>query len=385
MSAVHQRLRLGMIGGGQGAFIGAVHRIASRIDNEWELVAGCFSSSPERGAASAAELGVEAERAYASFEAMAEAEAARDDGVDAVAIVTPNHLHFPAAKPFLERGIHVICDKPLSATLDEAKAFKALADSSGAIFALTHNYSGYPMIRQARAMVEAGELGAVRVVQAEYPQDWLTQSLESEGQKQASWRTDPAQSGAGGSIGDIGTHAYQLARFVTGLKLERLRADLQSFVPGRRLDDNAHVTLQFAGGARGMLWSSQVAVGNENALRLRIYGEKAGLEWSQENPNQLWFTRFGEPTQLLTRSGAGANGAAQRVTRIPAGHPEGYLEGFATIYTEMARAVRARQAGDDLAEGVLFPGIEDGIEGVAFVDACVRSSAADGAWCKLDM
>lgn len=385
MSTMHKRLRLGMIGGGQGAFIGAVHRIASRIDDEYELVAGCFSSSPERGAASAAELGVAADRAYASFEAMADAEAAREDGIDAVAIVTPNHLHFPAAKPFLKRGIHVICDKPLTAMLDEAKAFKALADSSASIFALTHNYSGYPMIRQARAMVEAGELGAIRVVQAEYPQDWLTQDIESEGQKQASWRTDPAQSGAGGCIGDIGTHAYQLARFVTGLKLERLRADLQSFVPGRRLDDNAHVTLQFTGGARGMLWSSQVAVGHENSLRLRVYGEKAGIEWAQENPNQLWYTPFGAPKQLLTRGGAHANEASQRVTRIPAGHPEGYLEGFATIYSEVAKAIRAAKAGEALPEGVLFPGIEDGIEGVAFVDACVRSSADDGAWTKLAM
>lgn len=385
MSTMHKRLRLGMIGGGQGAFIGAVHRIASRIDDEYELVAGCFSSSPERGAASAAELGVAADRAYSSFDAMAEAEAVREDGIDVVAIVTPNHLHFPAAKPFLQRGIHVICDKPLTAMLDEAKTFKALTESSASIFALTHNYSGYPMIRQARAMVEAGELGAIRVVQAEYPQDWLTQDIESEGQKQASWRTDPAQSGAGGCIGDIGTHAYQLARFVTGLKLERLRADLQSFVPGRRLDDNAHVTLQFAGGARGMLWSSQVAVGHENSLRLRVYGEKAGIEWAQENPNQLWYTPFGAPKQLLTRGGADIHEASQRVTRIPAGHPEGYLEGFATIYSEVAKAIRAAKAGEAVPDGVLFPGIEDGIEGVAFVDACVRSSAEDGSWTKLDM
>ncbi len=385
MIAVHKRLRLGMVGGGQGAFIGAVHRIASRIDDEYELVAGCFSSSPERGAASAAELGVEADRAYNSFETMAEAEAARDDGIDAVAIVTPNHLHFPAAKPFLERGIHVICDKPLTAMLDEAKAYKAAVEQSASIFALTHNYSGYPLIRQARAMVESGQLGAIRVVQAEYPQDWLTEDVESEGQKQASWRTDPAQSGVGGCIGDIGTHAYQLARFVTGLKLERLRADLQSFVPGRRLDDNAHVILQFAGGARGMLWSSQVAVGHENSLRLRVYGEKAGIEWAQENPNQLWYTPFGQPKQLLTRGGAGTNEAAERVTRIPAGHPEGYLEGFATIYSEVAKAIRATKAGEAVPEGVLFPGIEDGIEGVAFVDACVRSSNDDGAWVSLDL
>ena len=385
MTEMKTRLRLGMIGGGQGAFIGAVHRIASRIDDEYELVAGCFSSSPERGAASAAELGVAPRRSYASFEDMANAEAAREDGIDAVAIVTPNHLHFPAAKPFLERGIHVICDKPLTAQLAEAKEYLSAVENSASIFALTHNYSGYPLIRQARAMVASGELGAIRVVQAEYPQDWLAKDIESGGQKQASWRTDPAKSGAGGCIGDIGTHAYQLARFVTGLKLERLRADLQAFVPGRRVDDNAHVTLQFEGGARGMLWSSQVAVGNENGLRLRVYGEKAGIEWSQENPNQMWFTRFGEPKQLLTRGGAGINLASERVTRIPAGHPEGYLEGFATIYSEVAQAIRAAKAGVAVPEDVLFPGIEDGIEGVAFVDACVRSSADDGAWVKLDL
>lgn len=379
------RIRLGMVGGGEGAFIGGVHRIAARLDGHYDVVAGALSSTPEKSLRSGKALGLSEDRIYAGFQEMAEAEAARSDGIEAVSIVTPNHMHYPVARAFLTRGIHVICDKPLTSTLEDARALAALAGQSEALFVLTHNYTGYPMVRKAREMVANGDLGEIRVVQAEYPQDWLTEKLEDTGQKQAGWRTDPAQSGAGGSIGDIGTHAYQLARFVTGLKLERLRADLQSFVPGRRLDDNAHVTLQFAGGARGMLWSSQVAVGNENALRLRIYGEKAGLEWSQENPNQLWFTRFGEPTQLLTRSGAGANGAAQRVTRIPAGHPEGYLEGFATIYTEMARAVRARQAGDDLAEGVLFPGIEDGIEGVAFVDACVRSSAADGAWCKLDM
>jgi predicted dehydrogenase len=248
---------------------------------------------------------------------------------------------------------------------------------------LTHNYTGYPMIRQARAMVANGDLGAIRVVQVEYAQDWLSTDLESSGQKQAGWRTDPARTGAGGSTGDIGTHAYNLASFVTGLKLESLAADLQSFVPGRRVDDNGHVLLRFAGGARGMLWCSQVAAGNENALKLRVYGEKAGLEWAQENPNYLWHMPLGEPRRLLTRGGAGAGPEAARVTRIPSGHPEGYLEGFATIYAEAARAIRARQAGQPIPADVVYPGVDDGVAGVAFVDACVRSSARDGAWITL--
>ncbi|MGL5010690.1 MAG: Gfo/Idh/MocA family protein, partial [Paracoccaceae bacterium] len=291
--------------------------------------------------------------------------------------------HAPVAVEFLKRGIHVICDKPLTATLPEAKKLAKAAASSGAIFALTHNYTGYPMIRQARAMIAAGDLGDIRVVQVEYAQDWLSTDLEATGQKQAGWRTDPNQSGAGGSTGDIGTHAFNLAGFVTGLSLESLAADLQSFVPGRRVDDNGHVLMRFQGGARGMLWCSQVAPGNENALRLRVYGTKAGIEWAQEDPNYLWFTRLGEPKQLLTRGGAGANAAAGRMTRIPAGHPEGYLEGFANIYAEAARAIIARRSGAVPDADVTFPGIQQGLEGVAFVDACVRSSKRNGAWVSL--
>ncbi|APH70124.1 Gfo/Idh/MocA family protein [Aquibium oceanicum] len=377
-------IRLGMVGGGQGAFIGGVHRIAARIDGEYALVAGALSSDAERARASAAELGLDPERSYGSFEEMAKAESKRDDGIEAVAIVTPNHMHWPAAKVFLEAGIHVICDKPLTSNLGDAKKLAKLVEKSGKLFVLTHNYTGYPMVRQARELIASGKLGDIRVVQAEYPQDWLTERLEASGQKQAAWRTDPKQSGVGGATGDIGTHAYNLARFVTGLELDSLSADLTAFVDGRPLDDNAHVMLRFKGGAKGMLWASQVAPGNENALKLRVYGTKGGLEWEQEQPNHLWFTPFGQPKQLITRGGAGAGAAAGRVSRTPSGHPEGYLEGFANIYAEAARAIRAaRKKGGKLAKDVVFPTVTDGVEGVAFVEACVKSSAKNAAWTKL--
>jgi predicted dehydrogenase len=372
------------VGGGQGAFIGAVHRIAARIDGEFQLVAGALSSDPARAKASGAELGLDPDRSYGSFQEMAKAEAKREDGIEAVAIVTPNHMHFPPAKAFLEAGIHVICDKPLTSTLADAKKLAALVEKSGKVFVLTHNYTGYPMIRQAREMVQKGVLGNIRLVQGEYPQDWLTTNIESTGQKQAAWRTDPKQSGAGGSTGDIGTHTYNLARFVTGLELDELAADLDSFVAGRQLDDNANILLRFKGGAKGMIWASQVAPGNENGLKLRVYGEKGGLEWTQADPNYLWYTPFGQPKQLLTRAGAGAGPAAARVSRVPSGHPEGYLEGFANIYAEAARAIRAaRKKGGKLPKDVIYPTVADGVEGVAFVEACVKSSKKNGAWTKL--
>ena len=377
------RIRLGMVGGGRDAFIGAVHRIAARIDDQYELVAGCFSASPEKALASAADLGVP--RAYASFAEMAVKEARRKDGIQAVAIVTPNHMHAPVAMQFLRRGIHVICDKPLTATLPEAKKLAKAAEESGVIFALTHNYTAYPMVRQARAMVAAGELGEIRLVQVEYVQDWLSEPIEQAGQKQAGWRTDPKQTGAGGSTGDIGTHAFNLASFVSGLELEALAADLQAFVPGRRVDDNGHVLMRFKGGARGMLWCSQVAPGNENRLRLRVFGTKAGIEWGQEDPNYLWFTPLGEPKRLITRGGAGAGPEAARVTRVPPGHPEGYLEGFANIYAEAARAIRAKIDGTAPDPAVVYPTVRDGVTGVAFVDACVRSSARNAAWVSLNL
>jgi predicted dehydrogenase len=376
-----RRIRLGMVGGGQGAFIGGVHRMASRLDDRYELVAGALSSDPARAAASAAELHIAADRAYADFREMARAEAARADGIDVVAIVTPNHLHARIASAFLDAGIDVICDKPLTTTLAEALELVQRVRGSGRLFALTHNYSGYPMVRQARAMVMAGELGEIRVVQAEYVQDWLSTDLEASGQKQAAWRVDPAQAGAGGSLGDIGSHAEHLARYISGLELEAVSADLSTFVAGRRLDDNAHVMLRYAGGARGMLWSSQVAPGNENALRVRIYGSRAGLDFSQENPNQLWFTPLGQPPRLITRGGPAAGPAAGHATRIPAGHPEGYLEGFAQLYRDVAEQITARWQGrtpDPLACTV--PTVEDGARGMKFIEAVVASSRADGRW-----
>lgn len=375
-----RRIRLGMVGGGRDAFIGAVHRIASRIDDRFELVAGCFSSTSEKSKASGADLGLPDDRVYADFSAMAKREARLKSGIEAVAIVTPNHVHYPVAREFLKRGIHVICDKPMTSTLGDAKKLVQAVERSGALFVLTHNYSGYPMVRQARDMVATGELGEIRLVQVEYPQDWLTEPLDI---KQAEWRTDPARSGAGGCIGDIGTHAYNLACFVSGLELEALAADLQAFVPGRQLDDNAHVLLRWKGGARGMLWSSQVAPGNENALQLRVYGSKGGIEWAQEDPNRLWFTPFGEPKRLITRGGSGSGEAAGRVCRIPPGHPEGYLEGFANIYSEAAAAITAHIDGRPVPDEVVYPDVYDGLKGVRFVNACVRSSARDAAWVKM--
>jgi predicted dehydrogenase len=379
-----RRIRLGMVGGGQGAFIGGVHRMAARLDDGYTLVAGALSSDPHRALSSAAELHIAPERAYTDYQAMARAESQREDGIDVVAIVTPNHLHAPIASAFLDAGIHVICDKPLTSTLADAEALLAKVHASGCLFALTHNYSGYPMVRQARAMVEAGELGEIRVVQAEYPQDWLSTDLEATGQKQAAWRVDPQQAGAGGSLGDIGSHAEHLARYISGLQLSAVCADLSTFVPGRLLDDNAHVMLRYANGARGMLWSSQVAPGNENNLKVRIYGSKAGLEFHQENPNQLWFTPLGEAPRLLTRAGAAAGPAAAHASRIPAGHPEGYLEGFAQLYRDVAEQLHARWQGrpaDPLACTV--PTVEDGLRGMQFIAAVVESSRGDGKWVEV--
>ncbi len=378
-----RRIRLGMVGGGEGAFIGAVHRIAARLDGHYELVAGALSSTPEKAQRSGAALGLDPARTYADFRDMARREKRRRDGIEAVAIVTPNHMHAPVAEAFLKAGIHVICDKPLTTTLKEARRLQALAETSRLVFAVTHNYTGYPMVRQARAMVRAGDLGRLRVVQVEYPQDWLSTRLEETGQKQAEWRTDPARSGAGGCIGDIGTHAMNLADYVTGQTPSELCAELTTFVEGRRLDDNAQILLRYASGACGMLWASQVAPGNENALKLRVYGEKGGLEWRQEHPNQLFWSPLGEPTRILAR-GTGAVGPdGARVTRIPSGHPEGYLEAFATIYAEAAAAIRAHRAGGTPPAEVQFPTVADGVRGLAFIEAAVRSSKAGGRWTAL--
>ncbi len=383
---VARRLRLGMVGGGQGAFIGAVHRIAARLDDRYELVAGALSSDPGRAKASAAELHIAPDRAYGSFAEMAKKEAGRDDGIDVVAIVAPNHVHHAACLPFIDAGIHIICDKPLTTTLADALDLVERVRKAGIVFALTHNYTGYPMVRQARAMVAGGDLGRIRVVQAEYAQDWLTTQLEATGQKQAEWRTDPARSGPAGCVGDIGTHAMNLATYVTGLELEAVSAELTAFVEGRPLDDNAGMLLRFNDGARGMLWSSQVAVGNENNLRLRVYGEDGGLEWAQEDPNHLTFTRFGEKPQVLSRNSGALSDAAGHAARVPAGHPEGYLECFAVLYRDVAEQITARLAGrqpDPLACQV--PTAEDGARGVRFIEAAVASSRQNGSWVDTKM
>lgn len=371
METGQQKIRLGMVGGGVDAFIGAVHRIAARIDGDYDLVAGALSSTPEKAAESGRLTGLAEDRIYADYMEMAKAEAGRKDGIEAVAIVTPNHLHFPMAKAFLEQGIHVICDKPLTATMADATALRDVVNASDARFLLTHNYTGYPMVREARRLVAEGKLGKVRLVQMEYIQDWLAYADPTS--KQAAWRLDPARSGAGGCIGDIGTHAYNLGLFISGLKAEALSADLQSFGE-RPLDDNAHIMFRFQGGAKGMMWASQIAIGNENGLRIRIIGDAGGLEFNQENPNQLWFTAKGQPKQLLTRGGHGFEGEV----RIPAGHPEGFLEGFATLYHGFAKVIR----GDAQAADIL-PDINAGLAGMEFIAAAVKSSKADGEWVAL--
>ncbi|WP_025601218.1 Gfo/Idh/MocA family protein [Burkholderia sp. WSM2230] len=375
----YRRLRLGMVGGGQGAFIGAVHRIAARLDDRFELVAGALSSDPQRARESAAQAGIA--RSYDDWREMARAEAAREDGIDAVAIVTPNHLHAPVATAFLEAGVHVVCDKPLAISLAEGEALAKLAREKNRLFALTHTYSGYPLVRHAREMIEAGELGQIRVVQVEYAQDWLAEPVENGGlNKQAGWRTDPALAGPAGCLGDIGTHAYHLAAFVTGMTPVALSAELHTFVPGRRIDDHVQAMLRYANGARGMLWASQVASGAENALRLRVYGTKASLAFDQEQPNELWFTPLGGTAQRLTRARVSGASAAH-ATRVPAGHPEGYLEAFAQLYKDAALQIEALDEGRALpAESLLLTTVEDGVAGLRFIDAVLASTAANGHW-----
>jgi predicted dehydrogenase len=374
-----RRLRLGMVGGGPGAFIGAVHRIAARLDDKYELVAAALSSDRERSLVGAKELNIP--RAYGSFQEMAAAESKMPEGIEVVSIVTPNHMHHAPAKAFLEAGIDVICDKPLTTTLEDALDLAKTVKRTGLVFGLTHNYTGHPLVRQAREMVAAGELGPIRLVQVEYVQDWLSTPLEKTGQKQAEWRTDPARSGPGGSLGDIGTHAYNLACFVTGLSCEKVAADVSTFVPGRRLDDNVHMMLRFTGGAKGSLWATQVAPGNENNLRLRVYGEKAGIEWHQENPNELSFTPLGQAKQIVRRGSAGTGRSAAHATRIPSGHPEGYLEAFAQLYNDLAEQIisrREKRAPNPLS--LLVPTVEDGVEGVRFIKTALESSQNGSAW-----
>lgn len=376
------RIRYAMVGGGRGAFIGAVHRIAARMDDRFELVAGALSSNPDNAKLSAADLHIAADRAYTSYEEMLRVEKTRADGIQAVVIVTPNHMHFPVAKACLEAGIDVICDKPVTRTLEEALELEHVVKKSGCFFALTHNYSAYPLVRYARELVEQGKLGKVRVVQVEYPQEWLTEAAADDN-KQASWRTDPARSGAAGCLGDIGTHAFQLARFIIQQKLSAVSADLTSFVDGRLVDDNVHALLRFDGGAKGMLWSSQVAPGCENGLRIRVYGDKAGIEWAQENPNELWFGELNKPRQRITRRGDIGSEIAARGMRTPGGHPEGYLEGFANLYKDIADILVARSVGENHFLQNWVPNIDTGVEGMRFINAVLTSSQRDGVWTPL--
>ena len=378
---MERRIRIGMVGGGKDAFIGGVHRIALRLDGNYELVAGSFSSNFDNSKETGKDLGLDKDRIYETYQEMAEKESSRSDGIHVVAIVTPNHLHVPIAKIFAKKGIHIICDKPLALSSEEAIELKNIIENNEIIFALTHNYTGYPMVRHARSLVQNGDLGSIRVVQAEYPQDWLTTKAEDSGLKQAEWRTDPKRSGGGGCIGDIGTHAFNLIRFITRLEVDELSADIHTFVKGRLLDDNAQIMLRFKGGTRGSIWSSQVAVGNENNLKIRVFGENGGLEWRQEDPNYLYLTKFGHPTQKITRGSNSASEEANNVTRIPPGHPEGYLEGFANIYSDVYKRLYAQTNNQNYDQSNdCYPNIYDGIEGMEFIETVLESSNNNSRW-----
>ena len=377
-----RKMRMGMVGGGIGAFIGAVHRMAAAIDGEIELVCGAFSSNPEKSKKSGAELFLPEDRVYGSYEEMIlkEKELPEGERMDFISIVTPNHVHFPPAKMAIEHGFAVICDKPLCFSMEEAFELQKLVKEKNALFALTHNYTGYPMVKQAKEMIAAGDLGKIRKIVVEYPQGWLSDFVEASGQKQAAWRTDPKRSGKAGSIGDIGTHAENLAEYISGLKITEMCADLSTFVEGRLLDDDGNILLHFDNGAKGVLHCSQISNGEENSLNIRIYGEKGGLEWHQMEPNTL--IHKDQDSKRILRTGKGdLHPRAQAHTRIPAGHPEGYLEAFASIYRNFARSLRAKLAGEEPGEYDMdFPTVDDGVRGMAFVETVVQSSASDQKW-----
>jgi predicted dehydrogenase len=381
---MHRRIRIGLVGGGQGSFIGDAHRAALRLDDGYELVAGALSSDPQRALSSGVQMRLAPERCYADFREMARQEAQRSDGIDAVVIVTPNHLHFPVASAFMEQGIHVVCDKPLATRLEDADALLALAQRHDLLTLVTYTYSGYPLVRHARELVRAGELGEIRVVQVEYAQDWLAEPLERTGHKQAAWRADPERAGPAGALGDIGTHAFHLAQFVSGLELEQLAAELTTFVPGRALDDHVQVMLRYRGGARGALWASQVACGSANRLQLRVYGSRAAIHFDQERPDQLVYSRLGAAPQIVRRGTTPAGGDAALATRLPAGHPEGYFEAFAQLYRDFALAWQARADGWAFDAGHHpLPTVRDGRQGMAFIDAVLRSHRAGSRWVEL--
>ena len=389
MAMRERTLRMGMVGGGPGAFIGDVHRRAARLDGGVELVAGAFASDGRRSREKGRELLLDPARVYGSLDEMIERERTLPAGerVDFVSVVTPNHLHFPMAAALLEAGFHVVCDKPMTFDAAEARRLKGMVERSGRVFAVTHNYTGYPMVKLARDLVRQGELGRVRKVVVEYPQGWLATPLERTGMKQAGWRTDPARSGAAGCIGDIGTHAENLAEYVTGQRITELAADLTTFVDGRRLDDDGNVLVRFEGGARGVLFASQVAVGEENGLALRVYGERRGLRWRQETPNTLQVTALDGPEETWSRGHgyvAETSPAAARATRLPAGHPEAFCEAFANVYANVRDTIRARIRGaepDPLA--LDFPTVDDGLRGMLFIEAVVASAGSREKWTRV--
>lgn len=376
-----------MVGGGRGAFIGQVHRMAANLDGKIELVAGAFSSDPEKSKLSGQDFFIDPDRAYGSYEEMAQAEAAREDGIDFVSIVVQNHLHFAVAKCFLEAGINVICDKPLTVDLDQAKELKKIVDESGLVFALTHNYTGYPMVKEARRMVKDGELGRLLKVVAEYPQGYAVGDVEGEGSGAISnWRADPKIAGKSNCMGDIGTHAHNLTKYITGLEVEELAAELTAFIPGRELDDDGNCLVRFTNGVKGIIYASQISNGDENDLTIRVYGTKASLEWRQEDPNELIVKYANAPRKIYRRGNDYLGAAAQANSRTPFAHPEGFIEAFANIYLAAAQAISDRIEGKPVPEeGYDFPTVDDGVAGVAFIGACVESSAHNAAWTKLDL
>lgn len=378
-----QKLRLGMVGGGMGAFIGAVHRIAARIDDQYELICGVFSSSAENSRASGLMLGLSPDRVYSSYQELFEKESQlpEDQRAQVISIVTPNHLHYEPARQALESGFHVILDKPMTFSLQEAKDLANAASASGRLFCLTHTYTGYPMVKEARQIVQEGRLGRIRKIYVEYPQGWLSGFEEGSGNKQASWRTNPDQSGAAGAMGDIGTHAFNLAEYVSGLEVTKLCADINIVVEGRKLDDDGAVLLKFANGASGVLMASQVAAGEENNIKIRVYGEKGGLEWQQSDANSLLLKWTDRPTETLRTGAAYLSTFASHNARVPAGHPEGYLEAFANLYRNFALSINARLSGGETkAEWLDFPGIEEGIRGMAFIENVIRSGKSEQKW-----
>lgn len=377
-----RKLRYGMVGGGQNAFIGAVHRMAANLDGQIELVAGAFSSAAGNSQATGKQLFLNPARVYASYAEMARREAALPDGerMDFVSIVTPNFLHAPVALTFLKHGFHVVCDKPMTLNLKEAKVLRQAVRKSGKVFALTHNYTGYPMVKEARELVRSGRLGTILKVIAEYPQGWLLDRLEVTGHKQAAWRSDPKKTGASCCVGDIGTHAENLGRYITGLEIDSLCADFTTFIPGRKLEDDANLLLRYRGGAKGVLHCSQISCGEENNLNIRVYGTKGSLAWQQEHPNELKFTPKGEPARILRRGNGYVSDVAKKFTRLPFGHPEAFIEAFANIYLEAVAAIRARLEGR--AGTFDFPTVDDGVVGMALIETAVKSAASSAKWTK---